>query len=113
MTEATEKMKGIRVLANGEPSIGSGRLQLRQLARAELNPAEVAEAMGLRAENDPARLAELSAIVIQEHPECVASYRKGKHGVVGFLVAKVMEKTRGGAHPEITTRAIMHLLDTV
>lgn len=65
---------------------------------------------GIRAWNDPAELEPVVILVISENPKQVEAYRKGKPKILGFLLQKVMEKTKSGANPEVTTKLFERLL---
>lgn len=60
-----------------------------------------------------ASVVEITAAVeqaIEENPQAVADYRRGKKGALNFLVGQVMKKTRGRADPAETNRRIREQL---
>lgn len=48
--------------------------------------------------------------VLRECPEQVCEYKSGKIKVKGFLVGKIMQKTKGQASPEVVNRLLNQLL---
>jgi len=48
--------------------------------------------------------------VLDENPEAVADYKRGKEEVVQFLIGCVMKETKGEADPSQTRKAILKLL---
>lgn len=51
--------------------------------------------------------------VVEAHPAEVQRYRKGKVKLVHFFVAKVMERTQGGADPQVTQAVLAEVLGPV
>jgi aspartyl-tRNA(Asn)/glutamyl-tRNA(Gln) amidotransferase subunit B len=47
---------------------------------------------------------------IDENPQAVADFHRGKKGALNFLVGQVMKKTRGRADPAVTNRVIREQL---
>ncbi len=62
---------------------------------------EIVEKEGLKQVKDTDFLENVVNQVIQENPEIVEKYRKGKTGVLGFLIGQVMKKTKGKANAGI------------
>ena len=48
--------------------------------------------------------------VIKENPQSIIDYRKGKNRVIGFLVGKVIQLTKGKAHPALTNKLVIRCL---
>lgn len=48
--------------------------------------------------------------VVAAHPEIVAQYTSGKHGVIGFFVGAVMRETGGKADPAAVNQILQELL---
>jgi len=74
------------------------------------SPRKVVEILGLRAVNDEGEIRAICSRVVEENPKQVAVYRAGKQQVIGFFTKAVMDATRNGAHPEITTQVLRELL---
>jgi Asp-tRNA(Asn)/Glu-tRNA(Gln) amidotransferase B subunit len=73
-------------------------------------PRKVVKILGLRAVNDEEEIRAICSRVLKEKPQQAVVYRTGKGSVLGFFVKKVMDATRNGANPEITTRVLKELL---
>ena len=74
------------------------------------SPRKVAEILGLRAVNDEGEIRQVCERVVGLYPAQAESYRKGKVAVIGFFIKKVMDETKNGAEPNITTRVLKELL---
>ena len=48
--------------------------------------------------------------VLKENPKAVEDYKKGKEKAIGFLIGKVMAKTKGKANPQKTQEIIKQLI---
>jgi aspartyl-tRNA(Asn)/glutamyl-tRNA(Gln) amidotransferase subunit B len=70
----------------------------KMLASGE-SPKAIMEGEGLRQMNDPDALGNIVDEVLTANPKQVEQYRGGKTAVLGFLVGKVMQATRGQANP--------------
>jgi aspartyl-tRNA(Asn)/glutamyl-tRNA(Gln) amidotransferase subunit B len=59
---------------------------------------------------DEDALAPVIDAVIAAHSEQVETYRRGKEGVLGFLVGQVMRETQGKADPKVVNRLLQERL---
>lgn len=66
----------------------------------------VVEEKGLVQLSDPSQLQPIVSSIIDEHPESVELFKKGKDRAVGFLVGQVMKQTKGQANPGIVNQLI-------
>ncbi|MBC7223406.1 MAG: Asp-tRNA(Asn)/Glu-tRNA(Gln) amidotransferase subunit GatB [Anaerolineae bacterium] len=73
-------------------------------------PGQIVEAKGLAVMGDASELEPIVEQVIQEHPDAVAQYLRGKEGVLGFLIGQVMRATRGKADPKLVGRMLAERL---
>ena len=74
------------------------------------SPTEVIEETGLVLLEDEKILGGVIQAILDENPKAVASYKKGKTQVVGFLLGKVMHKTKGQANPKKTETLLLKRL---
>lgn len=72
---------------------------------------EIIESEGLKQISDEDALQKLVDGVIADNPKQVDTYRKGKVGVLGFLVGQVMQATRGQANPRVVNELLKKVLD--
>ena len=48
--------------------------------------------------------------IIENNPQCVSDYKKGRDKVVGFIVGQVMKITQGKADPSLTNKLVLEEL---
>ncbi len=70
-------------------------------------PSVVISEQGLSLDSDEAGLLEIINDLIAKHPEAVQDYKNGKDRIVGFLVGKVMQATKGQANPALTNKLVV------
>ncbi|MEN8719090.1 MAG: Asp-tRNA(Asn)/Glu-tRNA(Gln) amidotransferase subunit GatB [Oceanococcaceae bacterium] len=70
----------------------------------------IIEAQGLKQMSDTGALEAIIDAVIAAHPEQVQQVREGKTKVIGFLVGKVMQQTRGQANPGLVNKLLQSRL---
>ncbi|MDI3270225.1 MAG: Asp-tRNA(Asn)/Glu-tRNA(Gln) amidotransferase subunit GatB, partial [Bacillota bacterium] len=75
------------------------------------DPREVVEREGLRQMGGRDTLLPAVEKAVQENPEAVADYRKGKKAAIGFLVGQVMRLTAGRANPKEVQELLRQTLD--
>jgi len=56
------------------------------------------------------QLEELISAVLEEFPDKVEAYKKGKKGLIGLFVGEVMKRTRGKADPKVTNTLLREAL---
>ncbi len=64
-------------------------------------PKEVVKEKGLIQMSDTGEIVRIANEVLDEHPDVIEQYKKGRTNVVDFLVGQIMKKTRGTANPTI------------
>jgi aspartyl-tRNA(Asn)/glutamyl-tRNA(Gln) amidotransferase subunit B len=69
-------------------------------------PAAIVEREGLRQISDTGAVEKLVDEVIAANPKQVEQYRSGKTGVLGFLVGRVMQASRGQANPQMVNELL-------
>ena len=75
------------------------------------NAAAVTELLAQTALADAEELGAMIDDVLAENEAQVATYRGGKHGVLGFFVGQVMKKTQGKADPRLVNELLREKLD--
>jgi len=76
------------------------------------DPVELCESMGLSQSHDSNLLDSLIQAVINENPNEVKKYKKGKKGLIGFFVGKVMKESRGTADPKLIQQMLTKALQS-
>jgi len=79
-------------------------------AAATQGPIDADDYVSRTAVGDEEALAPVIDAVIASHPEQVETYRRGKEGVLGFLVGQVMRKTQGKADPKVVNQLLREKL---
>lgn len=74
---------------------------------------EVAEALDVLTTQDESAIDSIICSVLEELPEKVAQYRKGKKGLIGMFMGQVMKRTGGKADPKTTKLLLAKRLDEI
>lgn len=97
---APEQLAGlIRRLADNTLSGKMGKEVFAAIWAGEGDADAIIEARGLKQISDTGALEAIVDEVIAQHPEQVEQIKAGKTKVIGFLVGKVMQQTKGQANP--------------
>ena len=64
-------------------------------------PKEVVKEKGMMQMSDAGEIVKIANEVLDENPDVIDQYKKGRTNVVDFLVGQIMKKTRGTANPTI------------
>jgi len=75
------------------------------------DPETIVKEKGLEVLNDESLLLQVVERVIQENPNSVADYKKGKKKAIGFLVGQAMKATRGKANPQLLNELLIKKLE--
>ena len=75
------------------------------------DPEAIIEEKGLRQISDSVVLGRIVDEVIEQHPGPVKEYQGGKDKAIGFLIGKVMAKTKGKANPGMVNKMIREKLN--
>lgn len=79
-------------------SSGATRL-LEELLRSNESPGEVVQRLGLRQLGDRDHIAQIVEQVLDEHPELVEDYRRGKTKLFGHFMGRIMDASDGRVDP--------------
>jgi aspartyl-tRNA(Asn)/glutamyl-tRNA(Gln) amidotransferase subunit B len=88
----------------------TGKALLDKVQQSGKSPAELVKQEGLAQVSDESAIRELSAQVLAENPEQVASYHNGKVTLIGWFVGQVMRKSGGKADPQLVRATLESLL---
>jgi aspartyl-tRNA(Asn)/glutamyl-tRNA(Gln) amidotransferase subunit B len=89
----------------------TGKALLDKVQQNGRPPSEIVQQEGLALVSDQDAIQVLSAEVLAENPEQVASYRNGKVTLIGWFVGQVMRKSRGKADPQLVRSTLERLLE--
>jgi aspartyl-tRNA(Asn)/glutamyl-tRNA(Gln) amidotransferase subunit B len=102
----------IGLLRDGKLTRPAAKELLAAMAGQGKGARELMEEMDLGAVSDEGLLQEAAKKVVDENPDVCDKYRKGKTGVIGFLVGQCMSQMRGKADPNAVRRTLEKLLQT-
>lgn len=74
-------------------------------------PLEWAQRLNLIQTSDEDVLEKLADQVLEQFPDKVAAYRKGKKGLIGFFMGEVMRASKGKADPKVTNDLLTRKLN--
>jgi aspartyl-tRNA(Asn)/glutamyl-tRNA(Gln) amidotransferase subunit B len=66
---------------------------------------------GLAQTGDESAIVALVTAVLEENPDAVAQFRKGRTNIVGFLVGQVIKKSQGKANPKVVSDLMRRQLE--
>lgn len=100
----------LRMVDSGAINISTGKALLEKVQDSGQSPSAIVQAEGLAQVSDRDALRQACLEVLQENPEQVQTYRRGKTTLIGWFVGQVMKKTRGKAEPQLTKALLEELL---
>ncbi|MCJ7812289.1 Asp-tRNA(Asn)/Glu-tRNA(Gln) amidotransferase subunit GatB, partial [bacterium] len=100
----------IQMVENGRITRAAGKMVFNEVAHSELEPEEVIKKLGFIRILDSAAIKQIILDVIENHPNEVQSYLRGRERVFGFLVGQVMQVTQGKADPKIVNEMMREKL---
>ena len=74
------------------------------------SPLEIAQSLNLLQSADADFLEELITEALENYPDKVAAYQKGKKGLLGFFMGEVMKNSKGKADPKRTNQLLREKL---
>jgi aspartyl-tRNA(Asn)/glutamyl-tRNA(Gln) amidotransferase subunit B len=100
----------IAMVSSGTLSNSAAKQVLARMFKTGETPDAVAAAEHLAQESDVDALRPLVDDVLARHPEQVAQFRAGRHGVAGFLVGHVMKASQHRANPRLVDQLVRERL---
>ena len=102
--------KLVKVVDSGVITGKVGKELVIEVIENGIDPEEIIENKGLKQVTDESAIEKIIDEVIEENPDAVENYKKGKTTVIGFLVGKVMKKSKGKASPQIVNKLLKEKL---
>ena len=96
----------ISLVENGTISASAAKRVFETLFTSGGDPVHIIEELGLTQISAEDELVETIAAVMDENPDAVENFRKGKANALKFLVGQVMRKTRGRANPQLVNKLL-------
>ena len=69
-------------------------------------PREVVKEKGMKQMSDEVEIIRIANEVLDENPEAIEKYKKGRTNIVDFLTGQIMKKTKGTANPKVARTAM-------
>jgi aspartyl-tRNA(Asn)/glutamyl-tRNA(Gln) amidotransferase subunit B len=101
-----------RLVADGTISSAGAKQALAEAFGTGLPIPDIVEKKGLAQISDVSALGTIVDGVIAENPGPVEQFRRGKEGVIGFLVGQVMKASKGAANPQEAQRLLRERLSS-
>lgn len=92
-------------------SIAYQRLFPVVLEKPETSPLVLAQQLNLIQSSDSGFLEDLVKKAIENNPDKVTAYQKGKKGLIGFFMGEVMKQSKGKAEPKATNALLKKYLE--
>ena len=96
----------MNLVSGGAVSGRAAKEVLAVLASEGGDPAAIVRERGLGQVSDTAALKPIVARLLDANPDQAEAYRKGKKGLMGFFVGRVMKETGGAAEPGLTRQLL-------
>lgn len=101
----------ICLIYEGRINSSTGQKVLAIMVESGRDPEDIIKTQGLEQTSDQEAIKTAAQTVIDNYPEQVEEYKKGKLNVIQFLLGKVMSETQGRANPQIARETLEKLLD--
>ncbi len=101
----------LKEIAGGAISGTLGKKVFQALADEGRPPGEIIAERGLAQISDEGALQAIVQDVLAANPDQVSQYREGKTTVLGYLMGRVMQATRGQANPKLANRLLRAALE--
>jgi len=100
----------IQMVNNGEINQNTAKTVLAEMLQTGEAAESIVDKRDLMQISDSGYITELVKRVLEENPEQVATYLKGKQGLSGWFFGQVMRTTKGKADPQIVKKELEHQL---
>jgi aspartyl-tRNA(Asn)/glutamyl-tRNA(Gln) amidotransferase subunit B len=100
----------IKLIDANTINTSTGKSLLEKIEDTGQSPDEIVKDEGLAKVSDADAIREIIVRVIEDNPDQVATYKKGKTTIIGWFVGQVMKQSRGKADPQLTRSILEELL---
>ena len=101
----------LKLIENNEISGKIGKDVLTEMINTGKSAKEIIAEKGLKTIGDEGELGKIVDKILAENEKSVTDYKTGKTQVLGFLVGKVMQETKGQANPKMVNDIIKSRLE--
>jgi len=91
----------LKIIDGGKINSKIAKSVFEEMFQTGKSPQRIIEKMGLEQISDEGLLEDIIEEIIKENPGTVEQYRSGKKKAIGFLIGRVMAKTKGRANPRM------------
>lgn len=96
----------INMISRGEITSRVAKDVLRTMIEKGGDPSLIIEERGLKQINDESAINDLVRQIIEENPNVIEDYKKGKETALQFLMGQGIKKTKGRVNPEILKKVL-------
>ena len=100
----------MKMLVKNEISSRAAKDVLKIMFETGEDPSEIVKNLGLSQISEAGELENAVQEIINENPQAVADYKKGKENALQFLIGQIMKKTKGSANPEVVKKLLTKML---
>jgi len=97
----------VKLVIDGKITGTIGKEILKEVFNTGKTPSEIIKEKNLVQIQDEDFLTKIVKEVLEENPKAISDYKEGKKQAIGFLIGKVMQKTKGKANPNKTQEIII------
>jgi len=97
----------VKLVIDGKITGTIGKEILKEVFNTGKTPSEIIKEKNLVQIQDEDSLIRIVKEVLEENPKAISDYKEGKTQAIGFLIGKVMQKTKGKANPNKTQEIII------
>ena len=91
----------IKMIEKGEISSKQGKEVFADILTSGKTPEQIVKEKGMKQMSDASEIVKIANEVLDENPDTIEQYKKGRTNVVDYLVGQIMKKTKGQANPLI------------
>ncbi len=91
----------LKIIDEGKINSKIAKSVFEEMFKTGESPQGIIEKMGLAQISDEDLLEDIIEEIIKENPDTVKQYKSGKKKAIGFLIGRVMAKTKGMANPRM------------
>ena len=96
----------ISFIDSGKISNTAAKQVLENMFETGEKPSDLIEKLGLAQVNDENEIIAIVKKVIEENPQSVADYKKGKDNAAKYIIGQVMRASRGKANPQTVNKLV-------
>jgi aspartyl-tRNA(Asn)/glutamyl-tRNA(Gln) amidotransferase subunit B len=100
----------IQLISKGEISGKIAKTVFEEMLTSKSNPSDIIKAKGLSVVRDDKEIERMVDKALNENPDAVDGWKKGRDRVLGSLVGAVMKETKGKADPKLVNDLLLKKL---